>query len=89
MQEGHDNSFILEVSTQAKANVLNFDLLNNDGIQDFSQWKDLFIDHLPHCFFARVAFPKQPLTKGFIKATSEITTVTDGLSSAEAPLEVL
>ena len=39
--------------------------------------------------FARFAFPNQSLTKGFIKATSEITKVTDGLSSAEAPLEVL
>lgn len=39
--------------------------------------------------FARFAFPKQPLTQGFIKATSEITNVTDGHCSAEAPLEVL
>lgn len=39
--------------------------------------------------FARFAFPKQFLTKGFIKATSEITEVTDGFGSAEAPLDVL
>lgn len=38
---------------------------------------------------ARFAFPKQSLTKEFIKAVSEIPKVTDGLGSAEAPLEVL